>query len=274
MLKVRPAVALILSLLVVRVSYAHDVWLLPERFSLAKGDTLTVRQMVGSGLEVEEELSLLRRITTRFELLTPEGVTDLLGQLPDEKTRPVVKPVLERKMEVEGQALVTMEHGFIQTQFPNKQFLEYLEHEEFEIERFRDAMGSRPAQRERYARTLKCLVQVGEAAKGDLHKEVLGQKIEILLLQNPYLLDAGDDLEVRVLFDGKPLRDHLVTAFNGDGKRLVSRSKARTNVDGIARLKLDRKGFWLIRLVHLQPSTGRSDVDWESYWTSYSFAVD
>ena len=41
-----------------------------------------------------------------------------------------------------------------------------------------------------------------------------------------------------------------------------------------ARFKLERAGFWLIRLVHLYPNSDRADIDWESYWTSFSFEVD
>jgi len=37
------------------------------------------------------------------------------------------------------------------------------------------------------------------------YRQVLGQKIEIVLQQNPYLLGPGDSLDVKVLFEGKPL---------------------------------------------------------------------
>ena len=162
----------------------------------------------------------------------------------------------------------------------NEKFFEYLGHEEFKIEKFQDHMGLRPQQSERYARILKSLVQVGRVGEGELYKQVLGQKLEILLLQNPYVLDPGDDLEVQILFDGEPLRDKLVVGYNGDGKGPVSKSRARTNTAGIARFNLDRSGFWLIRLVHLLPCSEGSDVvdcshvDWESYWASFSFKLD
>lgn len=270
-----PVKTLVLTLLIllINVAYSHDIWLLPNRFVLSNGDTLTVRQLAGSELETEVELELLRRMTPRFEFITSSGLVDLLSELPDFKSQPVVKPVLERKLDFDGLALLTMDHAFIHHEFSREEFSEYLEHEEFKLEKFQNHIGSKPRQTERYARTIKCLVQVGDIVDGDLHKQVVGQKLEILLLQNPYLLDPGDELEVQVLFDGEPLRGQLVTAFNGNGKRLISTSKARTDEQGIARFKLDREGFWLIRLVHLFPSSD-PDVDWESYWTSYSFQLD
>ena len=261
------------SLLLVNVVSSHDIWLFAEEFRVSKGDTLTVRQVFGHELNIHEELELLRRMTPRFEFITSDGSVDLLTELPDFETQPVVKPVLERKLNFEGMALITMEHAYIHHEMSFEKFKEYLEDEEFRTNKFQDQVRRKSTQTERYARTLKCLVQVGDAADGDLHKQVVGQKLEILLLQNPYLLEPGDDLEVQVLFDSKPLADQLVTAFNGDGKQLFSTSKARTNEAGIARFKLGQKGFWLLRLVHLY-SCSDPDIDWESYWTSYSFWVD
>ncbi len=267
-------ITFILSFLSFSIVYSHDIWLYPEQFALSKGATLTVRQLAGSELDIEVELQLLRRMTPRFELITRDSSVDLLSDLPDERTQPEIKPVLKRRLDFEGLALLAMEHDFVHTEISTKKFLEYLEHEEFEKEQFQDRVGHRQEERERYARTLKCLVQVGDVSEGDLYKRALGQKIEILLLQNPYRLNPGDDLEVQILFDDQPLRDRLVTALNGDGKKLVSKSTARTNEEGIARFTLARAGFWLIRLVHLMPNTDLSYVDWDSYWASYSFKLE
>ena len=126
---------------------------------------------------------------------------------------------------------------------------------------------------------LKCLFQVGPAGHGDLHKKVLGQKLEILLLQNPYTLKPGDELDVQVLFDGKPAPDLLVRALNDDGDQLIATSKRRTDARGIARFTLKRAGLWLVRLVLLQPCSAAADVDcadvdWQSYWSAYSFRLD
>ena len=272
-------IAVALFLLPVHVVYPHDIWLLPEQFILSKGDVIIVHQLAGSELEVELELPVLRTMTPGFSLITSGGSVDLLSELPDIRTQPEVKPVLQRKVDIEGLALVTMEHAITYTELDNDVFFEYLQHEGLDREEYREHMGSRPVQSEAYARNLKVLVQVGKTTGTELHKQVLGQKIEILLLQNPYRLDPGDDLDVQVLFDGEPLRGQLVKAYNSDGKGPVSKHQTRTNADGIARFKLDRSGLWLIRLVHLFPCSGRSrvdceDADWESYWSSYSFELD
>ena len=104
-------ITFIFSLLLVSAAYAHDIWLQPNRFVLSKGDTLTVRQLAGTELDIEMEIELLRRMTPQFTLITPEGSVDLLDELPDFKTLPFVKPVLERKLDFAGLALLTMNHG-------------------------------------------------------------------------------------------------------------------------------------------------------------------
>ena len=272
-------VAFTLSLATVNAAPAHDIWLHAERFSLGKGDTLIVHQLVGTELDTEDDLALSRMLTSRFALITPQGTVDLLSELPDMRTQPEIKPVLKRKLDFDGLALVTMDHAFIWDEWPREEFLENLEHEEFDIEAFEPHMGRGPMESERYRRTLKALVQVGSVTEGDLHKRVVGQRLEILLLQNPYLLDPGDDIEVQVLFDGEPLHDKLVKAFHKTGRGVVTKSRARTSQDGIARFTLDEAGPWLIRLVHMLPCAERADVDcedvyWESHWASYSFALN
>lgn len=261
------------------VAFAHDIWLTPDRFILERGDTLVVRQLTGTELEPERELPLYRRMTPRFELITPDGRVDLLSELPDERTRPEVKPVLERVVDFDGLALVTMEHAPIYTAWSREAFLEYLEHEDFELDRYEPHMGRGGKETERYSRSLKSLVMVGSVSKQDeLYRTVLGQTLEIVLLDNPYFLDPGAELEARVLFEGRPLPNKQLMAFNTDERGDIAELRVRTDADGVARLRLDRRGLWLIRLVHLLPCGERAGLDceesyWESFWASYSFQL-
>ena len=62
-------------------------------------------------------------------------------------------------------------------------------------------------------------------------------------------------------------------AFNGDGTHRTSTLKSTTDSQGVTQFKLERDGLWLIRLVHLIPSSVDYS-DWESYWASYTFELD
>ena len=257
---------------------AHDIWLAPEQYNPAKGDILVVHQWAGAELDTELELALLKHLTPRFELITPYGTMNLLKDLPDEE----VKPVLNRVLDFEGTGLLTMEHDFFLTALSNETFSEYLTHEEFEghvLTAYQAHMGQRAKQRERFSRAFKCLIQIGDTANGDAYKQVLGHKIEIILHQNPYQLAPGDTLDATVRFENEPLPNALVKAFNKNGAGTVAESKVRTNEAGVARFTLDKPGLWLLRLVQLRPCQERSageceGIDWESYWTSYTFQLD
>ena len=67
-------------------------------------------------------------------------------------------------------------------------------------------------------------------------------------------------------------------AFNKDSAGEILESKERTDAQGIAQFTLDKAGIWMLRFVRLQPCVERSfgdcdGVDWEGYWTSYTFEL-
>jgi uncharacterized GH25 family protein len=261
----------------VAILQAHDIWLAAEKSAVPAGGRVVVRQMVGVELQPEEEVPLFRRTTRRFRLIDAAGEHDVLAALPSEREMPEVKPVLSQTMTREGLALVAMEHDFIEAQWSPEKFAEYLEHEGFTPADVPWTRGARPKERERYARSLKCLVQVGADRTGDLYRRAIGQQLEILLLQNPYAVPATVPLEAQILFEGKPLGNKLVMAFHKPaGATDVREYRVRTNAQGIARFETAGPGEWLVRLVHLMPCRPRPradclDLDWESYWSSYSF---
>lgn len=264
----RLCLLLAVPLLLAHLASAHDYWLSPQRFFFERGDTLAVHLYVGDDLEVDFEQVYLEGRTTRFDLVTASGTLDLRTATAD-STRPVLTHVLD----TEGLGLLTMERDVFHHVLSDSAFSHYLVHEGLaEIEAARDARGHRPAERERYARTLKALVQVGPEPTGDLYRRQLGQPLEIVLLQNPYRLRPGDALDAQVFLDGEPLADWPVTALHRDGPHL-SEQVARTDADGVARFTLTASGPWLVRLVHLVPCAECADADWESWWSSYAFSV-
>lgn len=262
------------SILTPAPAQAHDCWIFPEQFVLARGDTLVVRQRFGHELDVEVEFPLDRDYVESFELISATGRVNLLDEAP-EQVHPTLTPLLKREMDFEGPVLLAMEHGFLPIDLTDKAFTRHLEYEGLdEIVALRDRQGHEDNVRERYARSMKSLIRVGERAEGDVHKEILGQRMEILLLKNPLLLDAGDTLRIQVLFSGEPLGDKRVWALNRERDGGVSLATSRTDSSGVASFELDREGLWLIRLVHELPCTRCPRAGWEGYWASYSFELD
>ena len=125
---------------------------------------------------------------------------------------------------------------------------------------------------ERYSRFIKSLIQVG-GKRDRTFSQRTGLRFEVVPLANPYSLKLGDELSVQVLFEGKPLADKVLYADNRDGDS-VTQQRFVTNTEGIAAIKLDRKGVWLVRLVFMQRCSKNCEgADWESFWGALSFGM-
>ena len=90
-------------------------------------------------------------------------------------------------------------------------------------------------------------------------------------------MKLGDTLQVRILFEGKPLVGARVFAYDqsgGQSKSQIHEQSARTSGDGVVAFKLGHPGEWLVRLVHMRRCAADcAEIDWESFWGAYSFGI-
>src|SRR5262249_18857882 len=124
--------------------------------------------------------------------------------------------------------------------------------------------------RELFSRCAKSLVLSGAASESQGDR-TLGFPLELVAERNPYAIRAGQDLPVRLTYEGRPLAGALVVAMN----RLNPSEKltARTDTDGRVRLALRRGGMWMIKAVHMIPAPSNSNADWASFWASLTFEL-
>ena len=138
--------------------------------------------------------------------------------------------------------------------------------------------------REGYLRFLKVLIQERDpvaTTANTLYKRRIGQRLEILLENDPGQLPPDGKLVVKVLFEGKPLTGAKVFACRRAGtepQALPLVLSAATSAKGLAEFQLDRAGLWLVRIVHMRASMAAVKADpvapqWESFWASYTFAA-
>jgi uncharacterized GH25 family protein len=130
----------------------------------------------------------------------------------------------------------------------------------------------RPA-RERYAKHVKALVQVGQAPS-DHHATELGYPAELVPLDNPYGLGPGGTLRVRTVVDGTPASNQYVL-YGGrtpDGGRIAQRS-VRSDAEGVARVPLRGRGTWYVKFINMVRVEGDTTADYESKWATLTFQV-
>lgn len=248
---------------------AHEYWLEPGSYFLAPRESSVVNLYLGEGLKIEESIPYRSSKTSIFRLISNDGVFDLTRDVQEEAA-----PLFSFSAQNRGTYLLAMEQNWSYITLEADKFHEYLREDGLDYviaEREKLGEASKPG-KERYSRFLKSLIQVGDKRTPTFGKRA-GLRLEIVPSANPYSLKIGDELPVQVLFEGKPLVGKTLFADNRDDGS-IEKQRLITDKDGFAKIKLGRKGVWLVRLVFMQRCSKNCEgADWESYWGSLSFGV-
>lgn len=133
--------------------------------------------------------------------------------------------------------------------------------------RARNGESAKPG-RERYSKYAKSVVMAG--TPGDGWSQPLGLAIEFVPERDPATLRVGDSLPVRVVWRGKPAAGLQVEcAWSAGGGRVAG----RTDAQGRVRVLLDKAGKWRLHAVAIERVVDSAEVEWESYWASFTFEV-
>jgi len=242
---------------------AHDFWIMPGTFTPEVGTTVPVSLRVGEHFRGEPAL-VQRKQVERFFAVGPTRESLVTVRQSSE-------PAGFVRIEAPGLWIIGYRSRPSSVSLPAEQFERYLSEEGLErISEFRAARGeSGLGAREIFSRCAKSLLSAGPGVKG--HDRQLGLTLELIAEDNPYVLEPGQQLSVRLLYEGSPLPDALVVALNSD--EADRRLAARSDSEGRARFRLGRAGRWLIKAVHMIPAPPDALADWESLWASVTFEV-
>lgn len=262
---VRSVVALALAASAAAIksdAWAHDQWLLPSTFVAPYGgEPIAVRLFVGEDWRIESERAVLPERIVRFRVTGVTGRTDLAPQvLPD--TRPLAHVDHLR----EGVHVIALDLTPAFLELPAEKFEAYLHEEGLDaIVAQRATRGeSKHSGRERYQRSLKAIVQVGDKRDGSA-ATIVGSDLELL----PSAIEPHR-LALDVRFQGKPISDLLVEVVTrrGDDVTNVAKRSAKTDARGSVRFEVPNAGTHLVRAVHMVRCEDCDDVEWQSYWSS------
>ncbi len=256
-------VSLVLVTLGVTVPLAaHDFWIEPTSYLPDPGQVIGIRARVGDlflGDPVPRDPALLDQLV----------VEDATGR------RPVIgrdgsEPAGLLRMVVPGLHVIEYFGRPSRVELTAEKFNTYLREEGLdEVAATRARLHQTTAgARELFTRCAKTLVLLGapDAAQRD---RALGCRIELVAERNPYLLEPGGVLPLRLTFDGRPLAGALVVARHK--RRPAEAVSARSDRDGRVRLTLPAGGTWLVKAVHMVPAPTAANADWASYWASLTF---
>lgn len=250
-------------------AFAQEYWLEPSNFWLRSGEASSIRLFAGDALKDPEEKAYQPGKTDAFDLISNDGTVDLRSLAEVDEM-----PILEFSSRVEGTYLLSMARNWSYIKLEAKKFEDHLREDamEYIIADRKKRDESDKEGRERYSEYIKSLIQVGDA-KTSAAKTRVGTKIEIVPLENPYSKKVGSELKLQAWFNGRPLALKTIFADNRDGTDIKTQNVASDD-QGRFTIKLDRKGLWLIRTVHMQRCEKNcTDADWESFWAALTFGV-
>lgn len=243
---------------------AHDFWIEPATFEPAAGATVAVRLVVGQRFR-GDALPRNPALIERFVLVSGTGEVPVLGRPADEPagTVTIARP---------GLSWIAYRSLESPLSLDAEKFEEYLREEGLDAvvaERARRGESRSPS-RELFSRSAKALVAVGGGGSSGFDRR-LGLALELVPEKNPYALAPGEELPVRLLWQGRPLSGALVSALPYE--RPEARLAQRSDRDGRVRLRLPGPGVWLVKAVHMVRVADDPAADWRSVWASLTFEV-
>jgi uncharacterized GH25 family protein len=243
---------------------AHDLWIEPSAFLADAGKVISVKLRVGVDL-LGDPVPRDPALIDRFIAADRSGIKPIVGR--DGEDPAGLLRVTTPGLVVLGYAS-TPSHIVLTAD----KFNEYLGEEGLEsIVALRAKRNETHAEaRESFARCAKSLISSGPVTDADADR-ALGFTLELIAERNPYSLQAGASLPVRLLYENKPLAGALVVAVNR--RNPAAKVSARSGKDGRVTLQLAEPGMWLIKAVHMIPAAPGAPSQWASYWASLTFEL-
>lgn len=254
--------ASVLTLLVTSAS-AHDFWVEPAEFSPVEGSFVDIRLREGVGFR-GTTLPYINAWFQDFSQVTNAGREDVYSLQGNDPAATLKMPA--------GAMLLGYESNRSFVELDAAKFNSYLEHEGIEFiraARIEAGEDSAPAP-EYFVRCAKALLQTGPAGS-DIYATRLGYRLELTPAQDPYALNAGDELTFQLLWREDPAEGLLLQAFTREEPDRIQ--KIRTDKDGRATIELHSSGTWLVKAVSIQPITGSAKAKWLSHWASFLFEL-
>ena len=245
--------------------FAHDTWIIPNKFHVRPGENLILD--LTSGMEFPKLDVGPKRERIQAVMCRLNGNTSELTDFAEAPNSLRIKAALAQT----GIATLWVKSPAKEIELKPDQVQEYLDEIDAAASvRTQWAAPKEPKRwRESYRKHSKTFVRVGDGNADMSWREPVGMFLEIVPEKNPTALRAGEDFPVRVLKDGKPFPDFSLGIVGaGEAKGAIQ----KTNEAGRAIFRLGKAGPCLLRGTDLRKSA-REVVEWESDFTTLTIEV-
>ncbi len=244
---------------------AQDNILVPENFILHKGDNLSLHLITANQFIKQSELKYDAAKTAKFDIYVGAKKADLASLV-----KPADSTLVSFKTDNEGLNTISMVRKPILDDIESDDLVKLLEDEGFAQYIEKAKSSAKDSFRERYTWYMKSLIEV-EKNSGNNFDKPLNDEYEIVLKDNPYKGNYGDDIRAQVRLKGKPLVNAIVILYVKTLGGNVFAQKLSSDKEGFVYFKLSREGVYLMRSLYIEPSKDKG-IDYESWLTSYTFA--
>lgn len=249
-------------------SWAHEFWVQANPFSPPAGRQSEISLFVGEFF-IGELVGVTTGHAASIRLLSAKGIEDLTSRAPaGSMLRSLALPVGQP-----GAHVLAYDSQPSQVVLSADKFHAYLNEEGLGAI-IRQREGARTATldgRERFRRYAKALLKVGGRSDAAVLASV-GQKLEIVPVNDPLQSAPGDRLSFEVRLEGRGLPGVLVKAWHKRGGQTLA---IRMTTDSLGRVQMELPfaGMWMLNAVHMVPASGVPDIEWDSYWSSLTFEL-
>ena len=259
---------------IVSTAQGHMLWLNASNYSPRIGENVTIE--IGFGHKYPQTETFKEENVERIFVRDPKG-----QELPIEKVSPA-KYTFSPKTEGLYEVILKLKQGFVSNttdgrKMGNKKTLTSV------VSCFQFTMNA------------KTLIKVGSkgssqgsgqgssqgssqaSSQGSSPSQQSDLPLEIILPENINKLKVGDELLLKVMYQGKPLSGAKIsatdknTALQDPGKWV---QESESDEKGIARIKLSSKGPWLIKASHELPFADKSECDKSTYSITLTLGLE
>lgn len=247
----------------------HEFWIDPEAFQVEPGAPVVAALRVGQDFK-GSSYTYVPRNFRRFDFALEGNVAPVEGTLGD---RPAANiPTTDEGLMVVVHATTDTVLGWTEW----AKFVNFVKHKDAEwVLEVHKARGlGEDDRRELYSRYAKTLVAVGAGQGADFETGLL---TEIVALENPYVDNVADGIDVRVLYQGAARAETQIEVFEKAGDDSVEIFTVKTDANGQATVPVKPGYRYMLDSVVLREPeadvAAEKKVQWESLWANLTFAV-
>ncbi len=249
---------------------ANDSWLVADRHAVNDGDSVWLAVITGPTFPNGDQPMKLGRVA-RLADEFGESPQEIVGLAAKDRALSVRTPIFGGGIHVIGCELTSRT-----VRLGPAAFDQYLTDERAEkaLMQRRQSPATIGPVSERYTKYAKTIIRVEPTDPGDkAFLKPIGHRLEIVPLSNPCDWQSGSNVQVRVLLDGHPWPDIVVSTGDDDAERAGQTARSRTDANGRASIALTRPGHGYIKAHLIRPTSGLTPESWESLWATLTFHV-